>query len=92
MYVHFQERVVYKYVYGEPVVYEIITDKLIPLESFLEYIGDDLIVEHYLNSLGEWDDNGEDDNGNPLETRVKYIVSETNMKDYQKRYKINKEV
>jgi len=96
LFIHYQERIIQ---WGGPrfspilpnrrkETLELLTDVLMPMDEFFTMYGDDLQIEHFLNSVGKWDDNGVTENDQPLEARIKYVVSGTNLLDYAQRHKL----
>lgn len=81
--VHYQERTSLKYVNGEVVHADTITNVLMTFEDFKDMY-DQFQIEDLLNRVGEWGDNGVTDKDEPLQNRVVYIVCTGNVEDYSR--------
>jgi hypothetical protein len=81
--VHYQERTNLKYVNGEVVQADVITNVLVTFEDFCDMY-DQFQIEDLLNRMGEWDDNGVTENDEELQNRVVYVVCTGNVEDYSK--------
>lgn len=97
IFIHYQERALKDR--GEP---QVLTDMVMDLE-LLDQMYDHFQIEHLLNSIGKWDDNGvvyinqdgsvakepwEGASEYPLEFRIKQIICEENLSDYLSKHRL----
>ena len=71
--------------YQEKTDARILTNVIMTLDELFDMYGDEFIMEHIMNHVGEWWENGITQNDETLFVRINYIVSAGNLEDYKAR-------